>query len=306
MNKAFLYILKLLFASILLIYLFKSENLTYDIFLNIFSKTNIFYSLFLFFLFYILSVFRWYYILKNLNTAIKFKECLKYDLSSIIFNYIIPIGELSGEIVRGFYLYNEKKINKKIVILSLIYDRGSGAITLILSSLLALPFLLHYKYQDIGLILFVGLILFLFFMKSLIINFLYFVLRKFNLIRYFKKKINYKKIWINIFISLTSFLFYFLALLLLFEIKYIEINIIFLLLLIFPIGLLMIALPISPGGIGVGSASFIILSEFFFGTKYFYLENGILVLQIFFLVMGVLSYLLILLFSKPLKFKIKK
>ena len=165
-----------------------------------------------------------------------------------------------------------------------------------MSSLLALPFLLHYKYQDIGLILFVGLILFLFFIKKFIKDFLFFVLRKFNLIRHFKKKINYKKVLIYIFISLTSFLLYFLALLLLFEIKYIETNVIFLLLLIFPIGLLIIALPISPGGIGVGSASFILLSEFFFSTKYFYLENGILVLQIFFLVLGGLSFLLILFF----------
>ena len=59
-------------------------------------------------------------------------------------------------------------------------------------------------------------------------------------------------------------------------------NILYKSILIFPLGLLINAIPISPGGLGIGSLGFIFLSNLFFFENYIFLENSILALQFLF------------------------
>lgn len=296
MKKKILYFFKILFGIGILFYLHYTNKISIQFFLDFLNFKQLFFSITFFILFYLSSVFRWYCILKNIDKSIKFVDCFKYDSSSIIFNFILPIGEISGEIYRAYLLNKEKKINMKKVIASLVIDRGSGALSLIFISILFLPFLLYLKYETN-----------IFFLTYFLIAFFLFNFKKFSnlLIKLFSKFIIYdlrllkKTILPSIVISIFSFSLYFVSMIFLHKSITSNIEILFKSILIFPLGLLINALPISPGGIGIGSLGFIFLSNYFYNDNYIFLENGILAMQIFFLLTGLLFFF----FFSFIKFK---
>lgn len=290
MNKNLLYFLKIFFAISVIYYLYDKNKISLEFFHNFLNFNQLFFSIFFFMLFYLLSIFRWFYILKKIDKRIKFIECFKYDSSSIIFNFLLPIGEISGEIYRGHLLIKEKNFDKKKAISSIVIDRGSGALSLILLSIFFLPFLFYLKYDSkLIFLIYILIILFLFNLKKI----LSFLITKTSL-----KLINYnlnlfkKTILPCILISILSFFFYFTSMIFLSKNLLLEYDNLYKSILIFPLGLLINAIPISPGGIGVGSLGFILLSNYFFLENYIFLENGILALQIFFLLLGMLFFLI--------------
>ena len=97
-----------------------------------------------------------------------FFECFRYDSSSIIFNFLLPFGEISGEVYRG-YLLSKENITKKEAINSLVIDRGSGAITLLILSIIFLPILLFLKFKSyLCFLIYFFILLFLLKLKLLI------------------------------------------------------------------------------------------------------------------------------------------
>ena len=287
MKKKILYFFKIFFGTVVIFYLYYTNKISLQFFSDFFNLKQLFFSITFFILFYLLSVFRWFYILKNIDKNIKFVECFKYDSSSIIFNFILPIGEISGEIYRGYLLNKEKKINMKKTIASIIIDRGSGALSLIFISILFLPFLLYFKYNT-----------YFFFLFYLLVIFFLFKLKKFSniLLKLFSKFISYDLILLQktilpcIIISIFSFSLYFISMIFLYENITSNFEILLKSILIFPFGLLINALPISPGGIGIGSLGFIFLSNFFYKENYIFLENGILAMQILFLLIFLILF----------------
>ena len=288
MKKIIFHFFKIFFSFIIVFYLFYINKISLQFFYDFLNFKQLFLSITFFILFYLTSVFRWFYIIKNIDEKIKFIECFKYDSSSIIYNFLIPIGEISGEIYRGYLLNKEKKINMKSTITSIVIDRGAGALSLIFISILFLPYLLYIKY-DTKLFFFVYFLIITFFL----------MIKKFSkiLINNYPKLINYdlklfqKTILPCLLISIVSFSLYFISMIFLYENLFLDYDILYRSILIFPLGLLINAIPISPGGIGIGSLGFIFLSNFFFMENYVFLENSILVMQINFLLLGLLFFL---------------
>lgn len=288
MKKIIFHFFKIFFSLVIVFYLFYTNKISLQFFYDFLNFKQLFLSITFFILFYLTSVFRWFYIIKNIDENIRFMECFKYDSSSIIYNFLIPIGEISGEIYRGYLLNKEKKINMKSTITSIVIDRGSGALSLIFISILFLPYLFYIKY-DTKLFFFVYFLIITFFL----------MIKKFSriLINNFPKLINYdlklfqKTILPCLLISIISFSLYFISMIFLYEDLFLDYDILYRSILIFPLGLLINAIPISPGGIGIGSLGFIFLSNFFFMENYVFLENSILVMQINFLLLGLLFFL---------------
>ena len=287
MKKKILHFFKITFALVIIFYLYRTNKISLQFFIDFLNFKQLCFCITFFIIFYLVSVFRWFYILKKIDKSIKFSECFKYDSSSIIFNFLLPIGEISGEIYRGYLLHKEKNIDMKRVITSLVIDRGSGAFSLIFMSIFFLPVLFYIKYSSE-----------LFFSLYLFIILFFFNLKKFFrfLIKVFPKLANYdlellKKVFLPcFFISVISFCLYFISMMFLYNDALSNYNILYKSILIFPLGLLINAIPISPGGLGVGSLGFIFLSNLFFLENYIFLENSILALQFFFLLFGLLSF----------------
>jgi uncharacterized membrane protein YbhN (UPF0104 family) len=296
LNRVIIYLTKITICVAILNIIFKFNNISLDNFTNFYLiNSNFFYIIIFFQAYYLLSVYRWYIILKNLGCSVRFLECLRIDSSSIVFNFLLPTGELSGELYKGYVLHKIKKIPKYKAFISLILDRGFGLIVLLLLSVPTLCYLFFLKYNNPYIIL----------LSITFITLIYFIIKRIKvLILFFKKKFkldlshikiifvfgSLKKFFFFIIISFFSLLFLFLMILFTTDLSIISSKLLLNSLLIFPIGLIINALPLTPGSIGVGSLAYLFLSNFFFGTEETLLTSGLLIYQLIFLLFGLLAF----------------
>lgn len=296
LNRLIIYLTKITICVAILNIIFKFNNISIDNLNNFYSiNSNLFYIIIFFQVYYLLSVYRWYIILQNLGCNVRFLECLRIDSSSIVFNFLLPTGELSGELYKGYVLHKIKNIPKYKAFISLILDRGFGLIVLLLLSVSSLCYLFFLKYNNPYIILLsITFVILIYFIVKKIKIIILFLKNKFKLDLSHIKIIfvfgSLKKFFFFIIISFFSLFFLFLMILFTTDVSIISSKLLFNALLIFPIGLIINALPLTPGSIGVGSLGYLFLSNFFFGTNETLLTSGLLIYQLIFLLFGVLAF----------------
>ena len=296
LNRLIIYLTKITICVAILNIIFKFNNISIDNLNNFYSiNSNLFYIIIFFQVYYLLSVYRWYIILQNLGCNVRFLECLRIDSSSIVFNFLLPTGELSGELYKGYVLHKIKNIPKYKAFISLILDRGFGLIVLLLLSVPSLCYLFFLKYNNPYIILLsITFVILIYFIVKKIKIIILFLKNKFKLDLSHIKIIfvfgSLKKFFFFIIISFFSLFFLFLMILFTTDVSIISSKLLFNALLIFPIGLIINALPLTPGSIGVGSLGYLFLSNFFFGTNETLLTSGLLIYQLIFLLFGVLAF----------------
>ena len=186
-------------------------------------------------------------------------------------------------------------ISMNIPFSSLILDRGFGLIVLLLLSVPSLCYLFFLKYNNPYIILLsITFVILIYFIVKKIKIIILFLKNKFKLDLSHIKIIfvfgSLKKFFFFIIISFFSLSFLFLMILFTTDVSIISSKLLFNALLIFPIGLIINALPLTPGSIGVGSLGYLFLSNFFFGTNETLLTSGLLIYQLIFLLFGVLAF----------------
>ena len=98
---------------------------------------------------YMLSAWRWYFIASNTNFKIAYSDAIKFYYISGFLNNILPTGIL-GDIYRTINIkVNDEKGNFLKSLQSVIFERLSGQVSLVVTFImsLALLFLLNKKYE---------------------------------------------------------------------------------------------------------------------------------------------------------------
>ena len=252
MNKFFKYITSFL----LLVYIFFYYG--HDINLIIRNVEIVYLPIIIFISIvqYLLSAWRWYFIALNTNTKIKYNDALKFYYISGFLNNILPTG-IMGDIYRtmNIKVNNENKANFLKSFQSVIFERLSGQITLIVTFIISLCifFLINKKYEAFGyvllLIIFSLLIIKIFFMSK----------QKNRYIMNFKKIFSgscfYKHFFLSLIIVLTYITTYIICA---FSLS-LDIDIISFFVFA-PIILFSMTLPVSIGGWGIRETTALIIS----------------------------------------------
>lgn len=277
--KPFLIVLKILLVASILFYLVNTGKLDFTT-LRVFIDSPLLLAanigLWLFASVFINS-YRWSCLLEGMDLKLPFHRIVTLNLIGFFFNTIAP-GALGGDLVKGFYLFKDQKDGKRTsAMLSILLDRlvGLYCVLVIATGAVLLSFsrFTHNKILSsvaltgvLGFALMSGGLVVLFFSRSPIeSNWIYGILKKpypgfvflrkiFVSLFYFKKKpiflvksicsgLLYQSLYISFFILVTRHMS---------EANYTAADI----LAVFPMGFIAAALPISPGGLGVGHLAF--------------------------------------------------
>lgn len=251
---------------------------------------------------YLLMTVRWYYLLKSQEISISFFSVLRINLIGFFFCNIIP-GAIGGDVVKAYYVAKDNSKNKTMAIVTIVVDRILGLETLMLVSFLALMVNYIFYSRDkailwladlIGLFLLVSLLgALVIFSKKMDV-----VLIKIGLKKYFKK-IPPKDFISNIYKAFQNYSnkkkYIFGAVFLTIVLDVIYIYLFFVIgrtigesflnvisyFIIVPTGLLLMSIPITPAGIGVGQGVFYNLFNWFHAGSGNFGANIITIYQIF-------------------------
>lgn len=220
---------------------------------------------------------RWRYILLSQNIYISFNQALKLTLIGIFFNFAFP-GGVGGDVAKGYYIAKNNPQAKLKSIITLGFDRLVGLYCMISMALLAacilpkdiltdnkisfiLPLLLlAFTILTIGLIL-------LFNNKSHLLHsferWLHSSKRKYYFFNLYEHISDYKSvkaifgriIFLSLAAQLATIGFFLVAA----NGLGLESPPVYIFFFIVPVGFILTAIPISPGGIGVGQAAFYFL-----------------------------------------------
>ncbi len=274
-------ILKLVIVFIAFYYLFKSDNFDFN---QLFKKEyfkNIEIFIFIAILIsttYFIGSLRWWLILKSLNYSVKFKEIIQITYIGAFFNNVL-FGAYGGDLVKGYYIYKYTS-NSFRSTFTILLDRGIGFIGLFLIGIFSFisifgnNFDLSSYQSSISIIILCFFLLIFFFYLTNKIKHKYIPskLNKFldSLFGYIKNN----KFNILIFIFLSVILF---------AIVHFGVYLIADHIFNFSIGIKKIfflnffttvtnAIPLTPGGIGLGELTFVKTNELFF-LKDAYIKN---------------------------------
>ena len=93
---------------------------------------------------------RWCVLLKALEVKATFKETFKLSLVGLFFNFAMP-GGVGGDLVKGYYLLKNQKNKKVEAAMSIFFDRFAGLYTMVIVGSLTLLFYIfntsHHPYQ---------------------------------------------------------------------------------------------------------------------------------------------------------------
>ena len=259
---------KILIVFLIFYYLIKNNHLNFDIFFKLTSSTILTIFLgFLIFSTYIIGSYRWSLVLKSTNIKNTFFENFKIYYMCTFFNNFL-FGNLGGDFIKIYYVSNLSKNNKIKNSLSIAIDRIFGFLGLILLGVISACLIL-FTQDEIILILILASSIVIFF---LLIFFSVKFFKKITIIENFLKYFS-----LNIFICIKciflSSIIFFLVHTSIYVISNkifgfnIDLNHIF-----FSnfISLFLSAIPISPGGIGIGEITFVFINENLFNT---YINN---------------------------------
>lgn len=306
-KKLLINITKFLLAGGLIIWLLKSGKLDLSLLqdLSLFPYAVAIAS-FLQIINYLLTSWRWRLIISSRSTqTMSLKEILKINWIGQFFSSVLP-GSVSGDLIKLFYIQSiDQNLSKKFVFASILIDRIMGLAGLILlvgiSSLLFSTHILNSAPNMEGLLkvnyllsCFVIIALFLFFFCHSFAEKLLLVARERTpfkalmdkLLTLFKDLVSIKIRMVKAVI--TSIFIQLIAVLIFWNLisPFVSQKMDFLQALAFiPIGLMTLALPIAPSGLGVGHAIFQKLFEFSG------IDNGASLFNLYFVVTLVLNLL---------------
>ncbi len=223
-----------------------------------------------------LTSYRWQMILKGMNIDLPFKKVVNLNFIGFFFNTIAP-GAVGGDLVKAYYLYRDQKDgNKTPAMLAIFLDRVVGLYCVFLIASVAIVcFYSHFmKNKILSSIAFVALLGFLGMSVVFLVLFLANKPVEENpLYRFLQKPYPafsfLQKIFLSLFL-LKQNPFYFVKAILMgtfYQVIYMSLFGFITLRMgnefslpdfaaIFPVGFLASALPIAPGGLGVGHLAF--------------------------------------------------
>lgn len=236
------------------------------------------FGVFLIFLNVAINNYRWTFLLNAQRFPVKAGETLPLTLIGLFFNFAMP-GGVGGDVVKGYYLLRGQNERKLDAAMSILVDRVIGLFTMAFMALVAMLFHLEFLKEHPELLallwLLIGLVLgVLFFLRLAFSETLdrlktkapwipQSVIRIWDAFHSYRhvKSVLFKAVVVSLISQAFSILFF-----------------IFLnsqigggmipagqLLWLVPVGLISTSLPISPGGIGVGQAIFLILFKWTLG-----------------------------------------
>lgn len=222
--------------------------------------------------------FRWHLLLKSQSVNVSIYECFRLSLIGMFFNFTMP-GGVGGDIVKAYYLVKETKHSKSSLISTVFLDRviGFAVMAMVaLCSILFYPELLNKNWEIQSLAFFLVGIIFCFFLLILLsvsqkakeIIRLEQLIKKMPMGDKFQKVLDsfskygeQPSIFLkSIGLSVLSQSFLILATYLTAVQMGIELSLNSLLFAV-PLGLMAVAIPVAPAGVGVGQAAFLM----FFG-----------------------------------------
>ncbi len=222
-----------------------------------------------------IATFRWWLLLRAQNIELPIGRSFLLTWIGNFFNTTLP-GSVSGDVVKGFYVIKANQSSEKTkAFMTLLIDRFTGLFGLIVMAFIALlinwpllisqprlhPLAYAVSVLFLGIVIFYGIVFFPFkegkdpFIKVLTIL----PKNKFSLKIYttFKSYQNHKKTLLNtLLLSIvihTSVAFVFVLITGMMGINNMEVAT---QMFIMPIGLITVAIPIAPGGVGVGHVAF--------------------------------------------------
>jgi len=288
---------KIIIVILIFYYLYKNNHFDLSV-IEGFSK-NYVLSLLLItvaFILILLGALRWHLILKSTNLKVSFFETFKILYICSFFNNVL-FGTIGGDVLRVYYVANLSKKNKIKNSITILIDRVFGLSGLCFLGFISFLIILYnsQKYE----ILFFTILSLIF--VIFIFLFLFKILRnkfdKFNeFIKYFR--INKKILFLGFFISVIVFFLVHLSTYFIsnniFDFE-IGINIIF-----FSnfISTLMSAIPLTPGGVGLGELSFTFINRNVFDIYLNNLANVIIYLRIIDLLVSLPSLVFYLNYKK--------
>lgn len=218
---------------------------------------------------------RWRTICISQNLLIDRIDALKLSLIGIFFNFAVP-GGVGGDLIKGWYFAKQNPHAKSLAAVTVLMDRVLGLYAMIIMALLAMCFDINHVLSISSLTQLFYMIIGLFFAASIGLVLLFrqhlgslpIGAKLQNLVRQAGQIGSNPKVVLISFVhsllaqSLTIGFLYF-AGMKMFELN-LNLNTYFL---VAPLGFMATAIPISPGGIGVGQAAFFYLFNIYLGQE---------------------------------------
>ena len=281
-KRTFWNLARIIAVAAIFMYLFKSGQFEPSKLKKVLARPGLFMSsAALLFLGVILSAQRWRYLLRIQNISIGLWLAIKLTFTGFFFSTALP-GAVSGDIVKAYYIARGQE-EKEVLITSILFDRLLGLYTMILIATLALlsSFIIdsisgnqgiwtHHNIKVlsvfiVSLFLFLTIAAVLFMSKNLrrssLIEFLLgkvpfhtTVTKIYDAVHYFGKRpgMTLKALLLSVLVQTPGFIgIWFLAIIL-------DIKVMTILdyLIAIPVCMVINAIPVAPGGIGVGEAGF--------------------------------------------------
>lgn len=285
-KKILLYLLKISFAVVIIWYMIHSGKL--DLHAIYGAKKHfdlIILSFFIMLIGVIITFYRWKLLLKGQDIIISNKEVISLGFIGLFFTSVLP-GAVGGDLIKSVYIAKYANNKKTSSVLTVLLDRIIGLSALIIICVIGLILNIKVVYANTALRS-LGLMIFIIMSALILFTFLG-LSRRVNENTYFKKimnKLPFSSFFYKIYSSFHAYrenhkyLTY--ALLISFLNHAMNITVFYLItkalgfdllgifayFFIVPMGMITMAIPITPAGIGVGQAAFLKLFEWALGIQ---------------------------------------
>ena len=281
MKNILITLLKIVFTGSIIAYLIHNGTLDFSKLSIIFTHPVVLISGFSFWLVCAvgISTYRWLLLLRGAGLNTKYLDAIKLQLTGFFFNTVMP-GAVGGDLVKaGYVIRQNKEHSKSSVFMTIFLDRLIGMVAFIVA--IAVFFLLalnHYKKDDPFEKIFSASI-----PGFSILLSIYKAIRNY---RYHRSSV-LKAFLCSILLQAGALInFYIVSLYTVQpELSISEVAA------VFPIGFFTVALPVSPGGLGVGHVAFEQLIKLSGSTGGANAFNIYTLLQLFFNLLGCVVYI---------------
>ncbi|MCF7809505.1 flippase-like domain-containing protein [bacterium] len=145
-------IIKLIVAAALLYWLISSGRLDFKVILSLKFSYSLLFAFLLMLLFLFLMAVRWWWLLRSQNIILPLLRIIELLFISGFLTTFLP-GQVSGEVVRGFYITQDSPNFKAAAISSVLVDRALGLYALLFFGVLAI-FYFHVSHESLPLSIF--------------------------------------------------------------------------------------------------------------------------------------------------------
>jgi uncharacterized membrane protein YbhN (UPF0104 family) len=302
-KKALVLILKISITGLLIYWLLKSGKLDLKLIKRLFDHPLILVLCFILMTInLIFTAFRWRFILEarsKFQFRIPFITAVNWI--GMFFSSVLP-GSITGDFVKLFYIQKwDKKLSKQFLLFTILADRLMGLIGLIMimgfCSIINYSFFSHLSSQISHILLF-NFYIFLILIVSLFIFYFYpRLIESFlrgKLLELWKDLVETKKSLIKAILLSILIQFIGITIFYLLSFPYFESSLkLFDIISFVPIGFIAVAIPLAPGGLGVGHVAFERLFAMVGETQGANFFNSYFIISICFNLVGIIPYFLL-------------